>query len=513
MNAWRFIALVTALTVIAAVPANARGRGHHDWDNDRVGHRVEILEVRGSAQNEPRQLRVHLWYPADKHAYRWADDTVYTSWLHGEELLPDDDRWAPLRWSVDAQIARDTDEVDGKQLPAIVFSHGAMNDPIDYAHTLEALAAEGFVVAAPYHVNNTQDDVRVDFINGQIFAVNGKRPFACEDGLTFPCSHTDLARSMQDRVSDISAIIGTLPVWLGKHVDASHVGVLGHSRGTVTALAAAGGSLAWGFPEGGDPQVKAIMGMAIGGAPVTAGVDLADVTVPTVLVSGAKDFNSVPAVSEAAYTRISSADKLIVRLPLATHRSFDSTYCAQLQSAGEAFDTDPGSRGVLVPDEVASMAPILDRHTFNLIAASPPAFLSGKAVHYCARRFFTRPVNIERLVAATPNAEYACQPEPASGTPECAAVPALSGACAPGLTRPPCTGLDTGEVSDGMTKIAAAFFGSALRREAGVRFSRWLSPAWLVDHVRMVGSAEAVAGPDSVCRPHSGVTCTGAAGP
>ncbi len=170
------------------------------------------------------------------------------------------------------------------------------------------------------------------------------------------------------------------------------------------------------------------MGMAIGAATVTAGVDLVDVTVPTVLVSGAKDANSVPAVSETAFTTISSADKLIVRLPLATHRSFDSTYCAQLQSAGAAFDTDPGSRGVLVPDEVTSTRPILDRHTFNLIAASPPQFLSGKAVHYCARRFFTRPVNIERLVAATPNAEYACQPAPATGTPECAAVPALSGA-------------------------------------------------------------------------------------
>jgi hypothetical protein len=59
-----------------------------------------------------------------------------------------------------------------------------------------------------------------------------------------------------------------------------------------------------------------------------------------------------------------------------------------------------------------------------------------------------------------------------------------------------------------MTRIATAFFGSALRREAGVRFSRSLSPTWLVEHVRMVGSADAFAGPDSVCRPHSGVICT-----
>jgi predicted dienelactone hydrolase len=510
VKACRFTALVGAVAVAAAAPANADGRVHDDSDTAQVGHRVETLDVLGSAQGELRQLRVHLWYPADKRAYRRAAGTVYRSRLHGQALLPDG-RWDPLSWSVNAQIARDTDEVDGKRLPAIVFSHGSTNDPIDYAHTLEALAGEGFVVAAPYHVNNTQDDVRVDFINGQIFPVTGQRPFACEDGLMIPCSHGDLARSMQDRVSDIGAIIDALPGWLGKHADAARVGVLGHSRGTVTALAAGGGSTVWGFEPGATlkTKLKAIMGMAIGGRAVTIAADLGDVTVPTVLVSGLKDANSTPDVSETAFGAISSADKLIVRLPGATHRSFDSTYCAQLQSAATAFDTD-GSR-MIEDAELTNSRPILDRHTFNLIAASPPQFLSGKAVHYCAREFFTRPVNIERLVAATPNAEYACQPAPATGKPACAAAPALSGppsACEPGLTGPPCTGLDTGEVSDGITRMAKAFFASALKRKAGVRFSRWLSPAWLVDHVRMVGSAEAFAGPDSMCRPHSGVTCT-----
>ena len=47
----------------------------------------------------------------------------------------------------------------------IVFSHGNTNDPIDYAHTLERIAAGGFVVAAPSHTNNTQDDTRIDFFN------------------------------------------------------------------------------------------------------------------------------------------------------------------------------------------------------------------------------------------------------------------------------------------------------------------------------------------------------------
>ena len=52
----------------------------------------------------------------------------------------------------------------------IVFSHGSVNDPINSAHLLERIAAEGFIVAAPTHVTDTQEDVRIEFINGRLGA-------------------------------------------------------------------------------------------------------------------------------------------------------------------------------------------------------------------------------------------------------------------------------------------------------------------------------------------------------
>jgi predicted dienelactone hydrolase len=468
----RFAILVAGLTVAATAPAYA---GEHS-SGPAVGHRVETLVVPGSAAQEKRPVKVHLWYPAAERAFERARTTVYRSGLHGRRLIPD--RWDPLRWTVRAEVARETRAVerDRERLPVIVFSHGSTNDPIDYAHTLERIAAEGFVVAAPYHLNNTQDDARIDFINGQAAPV---RLFDCLDRLPSPCSRTDLARSMEDRVSDIRRILKALPRWFGKDVDASRAGVLGHSRGTVTALAAAGGSTTWGF--GPETKVKAIMGMAIGVPAVTFGADLANVRVPTVLVAGGRDTNSVQQVSEDAIAAISSQDKLFVGLPNATHRSFDSTYCAQLQSAGAAFDTDRDR--VVEASEVGNPRPILDRHTVGLIAASAPGFISGKAVHYCAREFFTRPVDIQRLVAATNNAEYACSAN------SCAIAPpvAVPTAVCTTITLP-CTGLDTGEVEAGMANLAAAFFGRELRSDAG-SLSPWLSPTWLKEHVSMVGSA------------------------
>ena len=87
--------------------------------------------------------------PGDRGDAAARPKTVYRSALHGRPLGTD--LWSPLSWTVEAEIAREGAAIDpaGKPFPVIVFSHGNTNDPIDYAHTLELIAAAGFVVAAP----------------------------------------------------------------------------------------------------------------------------------------------------------------------------------------------------------------------------------------------------------------------------------------------------------------------------------------------------------------------------
>jgi predicted dienelactone hydrolase len=499
----RFAILVAATVAAAAAPSSATAF--------EVGHRVEMLSVAGSACPPPgpacdRPVKVHLWYPADSRGFADAPRTAYVSALRGKALP---EPFLPLSWEVRSELARETASIDarGPRLPVIVFSHGSTNDPIDYAFTLERIAAEGFVIAAPYHVNNTQDDARIDF-------VNNLTPLAptfptCSDGrawrLATPaaqCSRPNVPASMQERVRDVSSILDALPAWFGDRVDVDRAGLMGHSRGTLTALTAAGGSGAWGIAP--EPRVKAIMGMAIGAMGLTTQVNLADVKVPAVLVAGGKDTNSRQVVSEIAFDAITSPDKLFVGIPNATHRSFDSTYCAQLQSAGAAFDADHD--GFVTKTEAANAGPRLDRHTVDLIGASAPGGLSGKAVHYCADRYFAGPVDIRQVVAAADNSEYECSDETT-----CALVPPTN----PDLnvcetSTIPCTGLDTDEVKEGMTQIAVAFFGSALKRSGkdGIHFTRYLAPKWLTSHMPMVGEAEAFAGPDSICPPGQGVVCS-----
>ena len=334
----------------------------------------------------------------------------------------------------------------------IVFSHGAANDPIDYAWMLELIAAEGFIVAAPYHTNNTQDDVRIDYINTQAAPT---RLFNCFDGRPSPCNRPDTARSVEDRVRDIRAIINTLGGWFGNRADATRVGVLGHSRGTITALAAAGGAANGDY--GREARVKAIMGMANRAPALGDFTNLANVTVPALLVAGGKDLVSPVVISQDTVgpNGIASADKELITIPAATHRTYQSSFCAMFQSAGALAQ--------------ASSRAILDRHTATFIANSPPGGAAGKAVHFCANEFFTTPVNIgslmTELASVTPGSEFTCDPLP------CHTVPSTFGpatACDPEITTPPCIGpeADTEAVKQQMRDLAVSSSTPASRSTA-----------------------------------------------
>ncbi len=361
-----------------------------------VGHTVKKIEVAGTAPNELRAVDVHLWYPA---ATSTAPKTVYKSALHGKSLGA---QWDPLSWSLEAKLAREDAPIENtaKPFPVIVFSHGSVNDPHNEATMLELIAAAGFVVASPAHVTDTQDDVRIDYINAQ----PGVTPFACNNGLAGPCSRTGAANAtgqtilnarMVDRARDISKVLDSLPGWLGTHADMAKVGVFGHSRGTLSGLGAAAGSSTWGVAK--EPRVRAVMGMASGGTlAASLQPNLSDIRIPTLIVAGGRDLNSpLLTVNRPMYDQIGcpagqsgcanpSSDKTLLVLPDAHHRTFLSTFCDQVQAAG-AIITPPNPRA------------ILDAHTFNSVVTNN---VSGRAVDYCTYSTFTSPEDITALVNA-----------------------------------------------------------------------------------------------------------------
>lgn len=426
--------LYALISVVALVLAEASARGADVSPRDAgqpggfaVGHSIQRLNVLGTL-GENRPLDVHLWYPGHRpdgcdnsgnsgnpggngnDQGCSASPSVYTSRLHGVALPS---QWVPLSWTIGSSISFENLPIEEGHhpFPVIVFSHGHQNNAIDYVYTLEALASFGFIVAAPDHVNDSQDDVRIDFINSQA----GSVVIPCFDGLASPCARADVPTSMTDRVHDVSAVIDALPTWFGNRVDLSRVGVLGHSRGTVTALAAAGGSTAWGFPA--DSRVKAIMGLAIGAQSITFGANVQDVTVPALLIAGTLDTTAPATISQAAFAMLGSTQKQIVLIDNAKHRHFDSGLCAQTQSSGAIAGMKP--------------AAILDLQTLRTLVTFPS---SGVAMDYCSFDTFTNPSDIRPLVASLTGFTI------------------TSG-------NVPTTGLDSSQVKEQVIQLAVMFFG------------------------------------------------------
>src|SRR6516165_8127768 len=228
-----------------------------------VGHHMFHLDVIGN-HGEHRPIPVRVWYPSHQHE---GQTSVYTSALYGVPLIPG--IYDALSWTVTAESAKENLQIAPPKaggtdhgFPVIVFSHGSVDLPIDYYITLERIASHGFIVAAPAHVNNTSDDARIDYLN----AAAHRTVLSCFDGLPNPCSRTSILDSMVDRARDIGAVLDALPTWFGRRVDMNRVGMMGHSRGSASAMMEAGGSTTWGVPP--EPRIIAIMGLSAGGASV-----------------------------------------------------------------------------------------------------------------------------------------------------------------------------------------------------------------------------------------------------
>jgi predicted dienelactone hydrolase len=429
------------LSLVRADPGAVGTRPHGQPEHPRfkflVGHRVMNIVVPGSL-GEDRPVDVHLWYPADLQAYFHAPRTEYTSALNGADLGP---LWDPLSWKVASSTAREGPSIfrSAPKYPVIVFSHGNTNAPIDYAFTLEDIASAGFVVAAPGHVNNTQDDVRMDFANTRALAAGFPRPFDCLDGRPSPCSRLQVPLSMADRVRDITYTLDALPAALDNRVDLHRVGVLGHSRGTATALLAAGGSTEdseWGvLPE---PRIKAIMGLAIAAPAITFSANIKSITQPTLLVSGGLDLTTPPSVTQGAIELLpATTESSHVTIPNAVHRTFDSTYCEQMQSAAAIYKFN-------------SLA-LLDLHTASRILTTPPGSNpSGVGMNYCGYESFSSPVDISTIV------------ETLTKTPTTAGFVVTE-------SNVPTTGLTTAQLRSSIAEMAMTFFEHVIGRSN----SRW----------------------------------------
>jgi predicted dienelactone hydrolase len=112
--------------------------------------------------------------------------------------------------SAHLQLFGDAPAAPGSKRPLVVFSHGAGGNASGYAWFGQYLAERGFIVAMAYHYRANTFDSSAAYVRNRLW----RRPL-------------DLSLIITHLIDD--------PVW-GARVDASRIGVAGHSQGGFTAL-------------------------------------------------------------------------------------------------------------------------------------------------------------------------------------------------------------------------------------------------------------------------------------
>jgi predicted dienelactone hydrolase len=138
--------------------------------------------------------------------------------------------------------------------PLLMFSHGATVDPHFYVSLTEYLASHGYIVVAPEHTGNRLVDNYALGLTGLGCGPEALPIRPCRDANT---------KSAVDRPQDISFVLDQVlagnasvnPV----AIDASRIGMYGHSFGGYTTLAVAGGTVSGALP---DRRIKAIASLS-----------------------------------------------------------------------------------------------------------------------------------------------------------------------------------------------------------------------------------------------------------
>jgi predicted dienelactone hydrolase len=244
---------------------------------NQVGHTAFSVF---DAARAGRELPLQVWYPADATA--WAAETVFTFTVLVEGAV-----------GITSTVAKDDIALPaGGNYPLIVFSHGFGGFNIQSLGLMEHLASHGFVVVSPNHTGNTQ---------------GANPPSPDPEADRFP----DIAFVIDEMAAEN---LNAVSIFFG-HVDATNVGVAGHSFGGMTAQ-----FMASGYDGGAaDARVKAIVPVAPSSGRLSD-AELQSITIPTTLVVGTKDGLRPEAIR--SYTEQSSSDLILIDVRRANHTHF-----------------------------------------------------------------------------------------------------------------------------------------------------------------------------------------------
>jgi predicted dienelactone hydrolase len=222
-----------------------------------------------------------------------------------------------------AERAWDAPVADGRW-PLVAISHGTGSSPALHRGLAAALARAGFAVVAPWHARNNRED---DALAGT-------------------------AELLAARPEQLRQAVDVAAAELGTHVDASRFGVVGHSLGGYTALAAAGGrprttatetpgAPGRPVPVRPDDRVAALVLLAPATPWFAHEGALADVRAPVLMLSGERDEHTTAWHAEVVARGLTGGRLTRRVVPGAGHFSFLTPFPPHLVRSGLVPALDP----------------------------------------------------------------------------------------------------------------------------------------------------------------------------
>ena len=302
------------LTIVGMLPAPARAGSNSPAFN--VGY--QVMDIPFQQNGREKVLTIAVWYPtAQKPSpFTYGGSTRGTVALNARPLQ------------------------SKRPYPLLVFSHGFGGGGISSVFFTEALAANGWIVAAPDH-HDSQSAVRIR--EGQVPL--DRRGFLNDAKAITRSGPQDRGKYLY-RLQEIQAVIDYLTTsdpYRGL-VDAGRLAVGGHSLGGFTALGICGT-----IPGAYDSRIKALLLFSTGaGGYLYTGEELHMVNIPMMLLMGEREKTqkrggrTMTEISETIYQE-ASGQKYFLEIKGANHFSFnnrlnDNPASRWLSGTEEQFD-------------------------------------------------------------------------------------------------------------------------------------------------------------------------------
>ena len=145
---------------------------------------------------------------------------------HADYTLPDGVKVPKMQRGAEAPLIATNPEVTDGKWPLMMMSHGLAGSPLgdDYVQVMARLAAEGYVVFAPFHADARYSRIKLDTINdyfyvlakyAEIAEMQAIRPLGLKQGLDFILTRPEYAtRIDEDRIVGFGASLGGMAMML-----------------------------------------------------------------------------------------------------------------------------------------------------------------------------------------------------------------------------------------------------------------------------------------------------------